>query len=272
MGYYAAQPVAARGLVVLMHGWEGCAASHYMLSTGDILFDAGFDVFRLNFRDHGGTEALNPELFHSCRIDEVVAAVAALARRRERMPLFIVGFSLGGNFALRVAVRAPQAGIDRLRRVVAVCPVLQPHSTMRALEEGLWIYRHYFLRRWRHSLLAKARAFPQLYDFGRLDRFRTLTATTEFFVRHYTEFPDLDSYLNGYAITGDALRALQIDARIIAAADDPVIPSRDLSQLAPSAALAMTVTRGGGHCGFIADLRLRSWLHDRILHDLRDAA
>ena len=103
---------------------------------------------------------------------------------------------------------------------------------MRALEEGLWVYRQYFLRRWRRSLLAKAACFPELYDFGDLRRFPTLTATTEFFATRYASFPDLESYLNGYAITGDALARLTVPTRLIAAADDPVIPIADLADLA----------------------------------------
>jgi pimeloyl-ACP methyl ester carboxylesterase len=104
---------------------------------------------------------LNRELFHSCRIDEVVGALAEIASRYPAKPTFVVGHSLGGNFALRAAARAPAAGI-RLTKVVAVCPVLRPWSTMRALEDGFWVYRRYFLRRWRRSLLAKAACFPEL--------------------------------------------------------------------------------------------------------------
>jgi predicted alpha/beta-fold hydrolase len=272
MGLHASRSGPARGLVVLLHGWEGSADAHYILSTAAVLYEAGFDVFRLNLRDHGGTHALNPELFHSCRIDEVVGAVGAIERGyRRRGPLCLVGFSLGGNFALRVAVRAPQAGL-RVARVLAVCPVLHPPSTMRSLEEGLWIYRHYFLRRWRRSLQLKAAAFPELYDFGDLARFPTLTATTDYFVREYTEFANLESYLAGYAITGDALKTLAVSARIIAAADDPVIPSADLARLAPSDALELSVFARGGHCGFIADYRLRGWLEAQILEDLKRLA
>ena len=38
----------------------------------------GFDVVRLNLRDHGETHHLNRDLFHSCRLPEVVGAVRAL--------------------------------------------------------------------------------------------------------------------------------------------------------------------------------------------------
>ncbi|HUQ51894.1 MAG TPA: alpha/beta fold hydrolase [Gammaproteobacteria bacterium] len=267
LGHYSAQPGAAKGLAILLHGWEGSAAASYVISAGSLLFEAGYSVFRLNFRDHGETFELNRDLFHSCRIDEVVGAVGEIAVRHPADRTFIVGHSLGGNFALRVAARAPAAHIP-VTKVVAICPVLRPTSTMRALEEGLWVYRQYFLRRWRRSLLAKAACFPELYDFGDLRRFATLTTTTEFFATRYARFPDLESYLNGYAITGDALARLEVPARLIAAADDPVIPIADLADVAVTPALKIDVVPRGGHCAFLEDYGLRSWLDRAVLAEL----
>ncbi len=270
LGHYSPQRSSARGLVILLHGWEGSAAASYVLSAGGRLYEAGFDIFRLNFRDHGDTFALNRELFHSCRIDEVVGAVQRIAAKHRAPRTFLVGHSLGGNFALRVAARAPAAGID-LARVVAICPVLRPHSTMRALEEGLWVYRRYFLRRWRRSLLAKAACFPELYDFRNLRELPTLTATTEFFATRYAGFPDLDSYLKGYAVTGNVLASLAVPTRIIVAADDPVIPIEDLADVAVTNALSVDVFPHGGHCAFIENYRLRSWLDRAVLGELERA-
>lgn len=270
LGHFSAQAGEAKGLAILLHGWEGSAAASYVVSVGGLLHAAGYAVFRLNFRDHGDTFALNRELFHSCRIDEVVGAVAEIVRRHPAKRTFLVGHSLGGNFALRAAVRAPAAGIE-LTKAVAVCPVLKPSSTMQALESGLFVYREYFLRRWRRSLLAKAECFPELYDFGDLSRFRTLTATTEFFATRYASFPDLDSYLNGYAITGDALARLAVPAKLIAAADDPVIPIRDLAELAVPPKLSIEVVPRGGHCAFLEDYRLRSWADRAVLAELATA-
>jgi uncharacterized protein len=270
LGFRSAQSGPSRGLAILLHGWEGSADASYVLSVGGRLFDAGFEVFRLNFRDHGASYDLNRELFHSCRIDEVVGATRAILAAHPADRTFLIGHSLGGNFALRVAARAPAAGF-RLTKVVAICPVLRPHSTMRALEEGLWIYREYFLRRWRRSLLAKAACFPDLYEFGDLRRFPTLTATTDFFVRCYTRFADLDAYLQGYAITGDALRGLSVPAHLIAAADDPVIPIADLRDVATSAALQISVFPHGGHCAFLEDYRLRSWTDRAVLAEVEEA-
>ena len=66
-GAYTAQRVqkATRGLAVLFHGWEGSVDSTYVLQTGSRLLQDGWDVFRLNFRDHGDSHQLNEALFHS---------------------------------------------------------------------------------------------------------------------------------------------------------------------------------------------------------------
>src|SRR5690606_8964585 len=76
LGYLSVPRPRPRGLIVLLHGWEGPVESHYMISIASLAFDAGFDVFRLNFRDHGGTQSVNRELFHSCRLAEVANGVA----------------------------------------------------------------------------------------------------------------------------------------------------------------------------------------------------
>jgi hypothetical protein len=266
-GFMSANRGGGRGFVVLLHGWEGSADSSYILSAGSALLEAGFSVFRLNLRDHGDTKALNEGLFHSCRIDEVVGAVRRIRELAGTGHFSLVGQSLGGNFALRVGARAEGVGLT-IDRIIAVCPVLKPASTMRALDEGLWIYRRYFLSRWRKSLFAKAGAFPHLYDFGDLRRFGTLTAMTEFFVERYTEFDSLNQYLSGYAITGDVLRGLEVPSRIILAVDDPVIPVEDLDEVAAAPTLEVSLSRHGGHCGFVDAAFGPTWSDRAIVADL----
>ena len=96
-------------VAVLLHGWEGSADSTYVLSMSQTLFALGFEVVRLNLRDHGATHHLNRELFHSCRLPEVVGAVRTLAQQFAGLPMVLAGFSLGGNFMLRVAARPRSA-------------------------------------------------------------------------------------------------------------------------------------------------------------------
>jgi predicted alpha/beta-fold hydrolase len=251
--------------ILVLHGWEGSADSNYVLSLAQQLFGRGFEVVRLNLRDHGETHHLNRELFHSCRLPEVIGAVHALQEHFPGRPLNGVGFSLGGNFLLRVAARARESSLD-LAAIIAVSPVLEPTETLVALETAMPGYEGYFVRKWRRSLRKKQAAWPDSYDFARVGGgLREMTAEL---VRRHSEFASLEDYLNGYSITGERLASLTVPAHILTSLDDPMIPVGALARLARPAALAVTVTRYGGHCGFIGSLAGPTWAERFVLAQL----
>lgn len=256
-------PSAPRGLAILLHGWAGSVDSTYLIEAAHRLWQAGYAVFRLNFRDHGDTEDLNPGIFHSCRIDEVVGATAAVAAEWRAGPVVLAGFSLGGNFALRLALRAPGAGI-RLRHVVAVSPVIRPAAGLAAIERAPWLYHAYFMRKWRRSLRRKQAFFPDRYAFDGLLRLN-MRDLTEALVRRYTEFPGLEAYLDGYSVAGERLAGIEVPTTIVTAGDDPVIPLADFLELKLPPGAELNVSPLGGHCGFIGDPRLRSWAAEFIV-------
>jgi predicted alpha/beta-fold hydrolase len=267
LGHYSSQAAAgrtaARDLAILLHGWEGSSDSLYVLSLGSHLFSLGCDVFRLNFRDHGPSHHLNEDIFHSCRLDEVIGAVERIQQALPDRRLTVAGFSLGGNFALRVAAKAPDRGIA-LERSVAICPVLRPHTTMDVLENGWFLYHQYFIGKWKRSLRRKQECFPKRYDFSAILSQRSIKAMTELMVKEYSEFPDLEAYLNGYAIVGDVLAKLEVPSHVIVALDDPIIPASDLQFLARSSRLDITPMPHGGHCGFMDAFNRESWADRQV--------
>ena len=265
-GAYTAQRVqkATRGLAVLFHGWEGSVDSTYVLQTGSRLLQDGWDVFRLNFRDHGDSHQLNEALFHSCRIDEVVNALADIARRYPARPMALAGFSLGGNFALRAALRAPQAGIP-LSYALAVCPIIDPGEGLFSLEETApWFYQAYFMHKWRRSLKTKQAAFPNREFFELAELRQSLRGLTEALVLRHTDFGSLQAYLDGYSVAGNALAAMPIPATILTAEDDPVIPVSSFRNLQLPPNVELDISRYGGHCGFISGMNMTSFTDDYI--------
>ena len=240
----------ARGMALLLHGWEGSAESSYMRMSAARLLQQGFDVVRLNFRDHGNTHHLNTGIFHSNLIDEVVHAAGDVARRWPQLPLVAAGYSLGGNFVLRLAMRAPAAGIPLLR-VASVCPVLDPALTMDNIQNGPAMYDWYFRRKWAVSLRRKRDLFPDLGNWDdavlRLD----IRELTRWLVEHHTSFGTLQAYFDGYSIAGERLAALQVPADILMAEDDPVIPFTSFGDWRLPAHARLQTARWGGHCGFL---------------------
>jgi len=251
-------------LAVLLHGWEGSADSTYVLSASQTMFELGFEVVRLNLRDHGATHHLNRDLFHSCRLPEVVGAVRGLAARFPNMPIVLGGFSLGGNFMLRVAAD-PEARHLPLQHVIAVSPVLDPAVTMTTLERGSSIYHAYFVRKWTRSLAKKQLAWPDHYDFEELLTIRSLREMTRQLVKKHTEYTSMDAYLAGYAITGERLSTLAAPATVLTSLDDPIIEAADLARLARTSNLDIVTTAHGGHCAFMENLQGTSWTDTQLV-------
>lgn len=255
---------ASRGLAILFHGWEGSVDSTYVLQTGSRLLEDGWDIFRLNFRDHGDSHGLNEALFHSCRIDEVVTALGEIARMLPSRVIGVAGFSLGGNFALRAAMLASKQVIP-IDYVLAVCPIIDPAEGLFSLEsEAPWFYNAYFMHKWRRSLRLKQEAFPQQTYFELDELKQNMRDLTSSLVLRHTDFGSLEAYLDGYSVAGDRLMGLHVPATILTSRDDPVIPVSAFHQLRLPPNIELDIANYGGHCGFIRDFSMTSFTDDYI--------
>jgi predicted alpha/beta-fold hydrolase len=260
LGYNSRQTVRSpKALIILIHGWEGSADSTYMLSTGRYFYRKGYDIFRLNLWDHGKSHHLNRELFHGAMTEETTEAVANVARLLPDRPCYLIGFSLGGNFALRIALRQSILPIPNLRNTFCISPALDPYKSTLAIDTGPPIYRRYFLAKWKRSLKQKQHCFPELYNFDAVLHHRTCMALTEAIMPWYTEFGDYRDYFRRYTMTGNALLPLSIPVTIFTAADDPVVCAEDFHLLSRNRYLNLSIQRYGGHCGFLDPFPFGCW-------------
>ncbi len=266
-GYHSRQPegAASRGLVTLIHGWEGHQNSAYLYSMACHVYALGWNVFRLNLRDHGGTHELNEELFHSARIDEVLGAVrGARALDGNHGPLVMIGFSLGGNFALRVGLQGPAAGVVPALSI-GISPAINPGATLHGIDGGPLLFRKYFLGKWRKTLAAKDAAWPGRYDFSPYAGLKSFVETTRRFVADFTPYASAEDYLAAYTLTPKMLMDSPSPLAIFTAADDSVVPIADFAGLeARGSVVRYQLTARGGHCGFIENLALDCWTEQQV--------
>ena len=216
-------------LIILLHGWEGSSRSAYQVTTAYYLLRQGFDVLRLNLRDHGDSHHLNFELFNSTMTQEVAEAIACFLETHSYEKRFLAGFSLGGNFTLRIA--ADHGTSLKLTAAVGVCPPVDPTNAMTALDKTLFFYERYFFYRWSKSLRKKIAHFPEHGFEHVLNSARTIEDMNSFFIDKHTPFDDAKSYFEAYSLTGNRLAELEIPAYLIASEDDPIIPAEDLKQI-----------------------------------------
>ncbi len=254
---------ASNAIVILLHGWEGSSRSAYQVTTAKYLLDNGLDVLRINFRDHGESHHLNRGIFNSTMTDEVAEAIDSFLMDHSYDYIFMAGFSLGGSFCLRIA--ADHGSQLKICAAVAISPPIDPVNAMKKLNETFFIYRRYFYHRWTRSLKKKADLFSG-YNFSKeLSQADSLNELNDFFIPRFTPFQTPNAYFSAYAITGDRLGDLQTPSYLIAALDDPILPSSDVKHINRPKHLSIELHRHGGHCGFITNLKGTSWIESRLM-------
>ena len=253
----------SKKLVILLHGWEGSFTSNYIISATAKLLNAGYDVFRLNLRDHGPSLHLNRELFNSTLTPEVARGILKIRVLFPRRYCFLAGYSLGGNFALRIATDVGDK--LKLNGIVAISPTINPANTMKILERRLSPYHSYFLKKWKRSLTAKLNYFPDLGYGKALSKCKSIKDINDFFIPNFTAFSNPEDYFSAYTLTTDRLRSLSVPSWIIASQDDPIIPIADLYDIKEPRSLTTEITQHGGHCGFLEQMGSNSWAESRML-------
>lgn len=251
-------------LPILIHGWEGSAESVYIKSLSSRLLESGYPVFRLNMRDHGDTHHINKGIFNSTLLEEVIAGIKQIQQQFAYQHYALIGFSLGGNFALRVAASV-DSGIN-LSKVIAFCPAIHAQRSNDVLHESRnWLYAKYFMRKWKRSLHKKIQHFPE-YDFASdLIKMKSLNEMNQAFIPKYTGFKDVNRYFDAYAITGDRLAKTLCPCYLYFAKDDMIVPYQDAEQIAKQKDIEIGLTEYGGHCGFLMNWGLDSWSDKRTL-------
>ncbi|HQG32606.1 MAG TPA: alpha/beta fold hydrolase [Deltaproteobacteria bacterium] len=263
--------IPSKGTVILLHGWEGSAESTYILHTGRYLYSNGYDIFRLNFRDHGKTHHLNEGIFYSTLLREVYEAVMRAAELSEGGPVFLMGFSLGGNFALRTARRLREERAHPIRHVIAVSPVLDPSKATVAIDAHP-VLRRYFLKKWKRSLMRKQELYPRLYDFSRMLAMKTIRELTDALIEQSGLYADTEEYFAGYTIRGDSLEDVTVPLSIVTSRDDPAIPVDDFYDLRLADRSRLIIHMYGGHNGFLQGIRAPAWYEQEAVRVFSQAS
>lgn len=241
----------AKGMVVLFHGWLGTPQSGYVVSAARKLFDAGFSIARMTLPDHGDAALMNAGVVDITRHDFLREAMRALAAHRPGLPLGLMGFSLGGNFALRLARDLKSHPIPDLRHVIGISPVIEPSDTCDRID-AYAVFRFYFLRKFNKLARAKQAIFPALEGIDDVLSHRTIRGLTEVSVRRWTPFPDIDSYFAGYRIHAGDFTGCPARVTLLSAQDDPIVRAIHAERLPEDPGLERVFTRFGGHNGFFS--------------------
>ena len=245
----------ARGQIVLLHGLEGSADAGYFASFAQEALLRGYGVHRLNMRTCGGTEDLCETMYHSGLTGDTKFILEQL-----KQPIFLVGFSLGGNVALKLAGELGQN--DLLAGVCAVSTPIDLAACVRAIDKPSNIlYSRRFLKRLRERVRRMNMRVPQAYSLLGLDDVRTIWEFDDRFTAPLFEFGTAANYYATQSAT-NYLDSIRVPTLVISAKDDPLVPFEIYRHRAfqNNPALTLLATNHGGHLGFLARRKPRFWL------------
>jgi predicted alpha/beta-fold hydrolase len=263
--------------VLMLHGLEGSSRSRYILGLLSSVEARGWNGAAFNFRSceppgarAPGVGPVQERVYHSGATGDLAPLIEELRRRWGPVPLAVVGFSLGGNLALKwlgeLGDRAP---------VAAGAAVSAPFDLAACL--GLmdrpgffpWLYRDRLLRTLRRKAVRFAEHHPGRFDLEGIARCQTFRQYDDLFTAKVFGFAGADDY---YARCSSArfLPAIRRPTLIVSAVDDPLIPGASIPReiIAANPALRARIFDGGGHLGFVAGSAFRPrYLVDPLVLD-----
>jgi uncharacterized protein len=246
-GWFPGEPIA-----LLVHGLTGSHRSGYMQRIGADFLRRGVRAVRLDLRGAGKGVALARKCYHAGCSADVRAVLEAIHESSPKSPITLIGFSLGGNIALKLAGEAAEQPVPGLRAVAAVGPPIDLSRCQRLLAQPRnRIYEVHFVRQLIRSVHRRARHFPDEPQ----RRFPRPEAMT---------LPDFDDRytapLWGFADAWDYYRRssalpyvprIRVPTLLLTARDDPFIAVEPFEEVAGLTNVETRIVPYGGHLGFI---------------------
>lgn len=260
-------PGDRRGELIVVHGLEGSSQAGYAQSAAQAGLCAGFAVHRFNMRSCGGTEAFSGRtLYHSGQTDDLLTVAGQIAAEGGG-PIYLIGYSLGGNVALKLAGELGAAGSDLISGVCAISTPIDLAACVEQLGKPWnYLYARRFLKRLKARVIQKERLCPGSFAIGRMDSVRTVYGFDDVFTAASFGFGSADRY---YATQSSNryLENIRVPALLVQAKDDPLIPFRvyDHPAFRRNGWLELAATEHGGHVGYLSRGSPRFWLDERMI-------
>ncbi len=267
------RPAQVKAEVIMAHGLEGSSESGYMRSMADTLVQAGFVVHRYNMRGCGPeTSALKPvwhrlSNYHSGQTGDL-RLFAEQRKRTSGLPVFLIGFSLGGNVVLKLAGEQGQQGGELLAGVCSVCaPIDLAASVRKTAEPQNVLYQNRFVSRLKARVRLRHPVAPDLFPLEHLPHVHSIWDFDDYYTARIFGFGTAANYYQTQS-SNQFLQAIRVPALTIYAQDDPMIPATiyDHSAFQSNPHLQRLKVDHGGHLGFLARGPRRFWL-DQVLED-----
>ncbi len=251
-------------LAVLLHGLESSSMAPYMRGMVAALNRRHWDCLVINARGCGGGPNRLLRAYHSGETADPHAVIQAVRGRQRYEASALVGFSLGGNVALRYAAEHGRSLQGHVAGVAAVSVPCDLSGCAQKLDRpGNRLYTRRFLRTLLQKVHQKRDRFPDALDYERLLRSQTFAEFDGIYTAPVHGFSSAEDYWTRCSsIT--AIPEIAIPALLINAADDPFLTpdSHPIDFAKQSRTFTLDLPEHGSHVGFVPRNGMREYWHE----------
>jgi predicted alpha/beta-fold hydrolase len=255
-----------KGELILVHGLEGSSASGYARSMVHAALERGWVTHRFNMRGCGGTDDLAVTGYHAGQTSDLLAFLCD-RRKANSLPIFLIGFSLGGNVALKLAGELGESAQELLSGVCAVSTPIDLAACVAALGRPQnFIYQNRFLDRLKDRIRRKNRLSPNVYTLEHLPKIKSIQDFDDHYTARLFGFGTAANYFRTQS-SNQFLERIRVPTLLVQSKDDPLVPFAifDHPAIGANPYLALLAVEHGGHLGFLARGKPRFWLDQTVL-------
>lgn len=267
-----ARSEGTKRLVIITHGLEGQARSHYCQGMAGALHRTGWDALVWNFRGCSGEANRQLRSYHSGATDELQIVLDHVFATTDYDTISLIGFSLGGNLTLKYLGDHGSQVDPRIRGAVALSVPCDLESSAKRLEH--WsnrIYMARFMRSLRAKVYEKAERFPQKLSLEGLDQMRTFAEFDDVYTGPIHGFENAVDYWTQCSCR-HVLDRIAVPTHLISALDDPFLTPacfpHEAAKVNPH--FSLETPQHGGHLGFVTFNKANEyWSEQRAVAFLR---
>ena len=268
------EPKSGEAIVVLVHGLEGSALSHYARRMLQTCVEHKLAAVVHHHRSCSGEPNRLARSYHSGDTQDLQNTLLSLRAKYPKSPLLAVGYSLGGNVLSKYQGEYQDQSL--IERAVVVSAPLQLSACAKRLENGFSkVYQSHLIKQLQRKVIEKLQ-HPQIGELMPLSLEDVGKLTTFYAFDHNVTAP-LHGFsgVDDYYTRASGLPYLQNITKptlVIHAKDDPFMTDDVIP--APghlSAHVEYELHANGGHVGFIeggSPWRPKYYLERRIMQFL----
>ena len=255
-------------MVVLLHGLTGSHRSGYNQRLAQLLVPMGYRVVRMDMRGAGRGIRWAKKCYNAGSSADVRAVLAELNQWSPKSSVAVVGFSLGGNMALKLA---GECQLHPVRNLAAVAALNSPINLRDCSELLSQPHNHRYTRFFASALAAHVHKHRYYAGLPRIHfpKDLTLWQFDEIYTAPEAGYRDVPDYYQN-ASSFPVLEAIKIPTLMFTARDDPFICVKPYEHVPPRPGLHVHVEPLGGHLGYLgfngANFR---WVEPQIARWLR---